>query len=371
MSDTDLRSLLRWLSDHDPPQAMVLSCNHAPAPRVRRSMVGVRINSCLATCSVDLVIQVLASGAGKILITDCDLDPQGVAERVETWSQLLPGLVRTVASCEIRPRWPHRAGISLDLGRVPLPRREILGLGAVDQMRTHVAEKLDLSDDCAGRTIQALRLLRSQGRLSSASVEDPAHIVAFTKNTTHMRDTRTSTDGQRRLTNSTTGDGMATTADQGQTCQDQVEQTVPSTQEFSRSQSKMGVDPQFPTVGVTLTTEGCVACGVCVQACPTGALQMHIVGGISELFQDGDLCRGQRKCVELCPHDVLKATGTADAAQVAEAPVTTLAQVDVVVCPKCQAPHPASEGSLCKLCAFRQRSPFGSVLPPGVPLHQI
>lgn len=92
-----------------------------------------------------------------IPVTLCKDNPRGVADRIKEWSRLLPGYVRTVTRSQIQPRWPRRAGVSLILGRIALPRREALGLEAVDQLRAVSNETPDLSDDHAARTTQAPR----------------------------------------------------------------------------------------------------------------------------------------------------------------------------------------------------------------------
>lgn len=42
----------------------------------------------------------------------------------------------------------------------------------------------------------------------------------------------------------------------------------------------------------------CVGCGVCVQACPTGAMRM--VNGVAQVEQS--LCRECEVCMQACPH---------------------------------------------------------------------
>lgn len=103
-----------------------------------------------------------------IPVTLCKDNPRGVADRIKEWSRLLPGYVRTVTRSQIQPRWPRRAGVSLILGRIALPRREALGLEAVDQLRAVSNETPDLSDDHAARTTQAPRTSRILSRRPSS-----------------------------------------------------------------------------------------------------------------------------------------------------------------------------------------------------------
>ena len=46
----------------------------------------------------------------------------------------------------------------------------------------------------------------------------------------------------------------------------------------------------------------CVACGVCVKACPIGAIKIHR-GLYAEV--DKDRCVGCSKCYNLCPASVI------------------------------------------------------------------
>lgn len=125
-----------------------------------------------------------------------------------------------------------------------------------------------------------------------------------------------------------------------------------------------------PTAG--MTAAGCVACGVCVQACPDSALRLAdgpVDGSasITTLLLEPAACTGCARCVELCPTSVL-----ATAAPVLwgrllageELPVVT---VLTALCSRCSVRIPISSGaSLCAVCSFRRRNPFGSSLPPGL-----
>jgi len=120
-----------------------------------------------------------------------------------------------------------------------------------------------------------------------------------------------------------------------------------------------------------LQAGGCVACGVCVQACPATALRLvdGPVGAgvsISTLLLDPAACTGCAGCVDLCPSHVL-----AEAAPVrwdvllagAEVPVVT---VTTALCARCSVRFPISSGErLCPVCSYRRRNPFGSTLAPG------
>lgn len=55
-------------------------------------------------------------------------------------------------------------------------------------------------------------------------------------------------------------------------------------------------------MAVTINAEECVACGVCVDACPTDALSVDDVCVV-----DADTCIDCGTCIEECPTDAISA----------------------------------------------------------------
>lgn len=125
-----------------------------------------------------------------------------------------------------------------------------------------------------------------------------------------------------------------------------------------------------PTAG--MTAAGCVACGVCVQACPAAALRLAdgpVDGStsISTLLLDPAACTGCERCVELCPTSVLAVAAPVTWDRLLSGDEIPVVTVLTALCARCSVRFPISSGAtLCAVCSFRRRNPFGSSLPPGL-----
>lgn len=117
--------------------------------------------------------------------------------------------------------------------------------------------------------------------------------------------------------------------------------------------------------GVAIDADGCTACGVCVRACPEGAMALTHEGGVSTLLHRHDSCRADRVCIRLCPEAALRVTAELSTVDLLDDPLVVLATVATVVCSRCGTRHPSSDGPLCPTCRFRRTNPFGSGAPRG------
>ncbi|QTE28292.1 ATP-binding protein [Pengzhenrongella sicca] len=120
-----------------------------------------------------------------------------------------------------------------------------------------------------------------------------------------------------------------------------------------------------------LTARGCTACGACVLACPTDALQLrHGAAGeelsISTLLQAPSRCDGCAACVQLCPTQVLTEAGRWPWARLLADDEAAVATVTTTRCTRCGTSFPVTTGlRLCAVCAYRRQNPFGSAPAPG------
>lgn len=126
--------------------------------------------------------------------------------------------------------------------------------------------------------------------------------------------------------------------------------------------------------GLALVASGCVACGVCEKACPTGALTIRRLPSgpgraIVTLAEVDASCIACEACIDLCPVEALSApTPTSWEQALGEERARPLASVPVRECERCKAPVPLREGkTLCPTCEAQRANPFGVRWPEGVP----
>ena len=125
----------------------------------------------------------------------------------------------------------------------------------------------------------------------------------------------------------------------------------------------------------SLVATGCTACGVCVRACPTGAISLEKAeqtsvngGGTFTLTALASRCFDCGRCVALCPSGALVRAGQLDWALLADAGTGTgtIASGSVHRCARCGDDFASGQSDqCCPICQFRLENPFGSRLPFG------
>ncbi len=73
----------------------------------------------------------------------------------------------------------------------------------------------------------------------------------------------------------------------------------------------------YSPVGVVQVEPGCTACEACVQACPTGALNMEREEQARALTFEAGLCIGCEACVPICPERVVRVEKVTDLLRIA------------------------------------------------------
>lgn len=119
-----------------------------------------------------------------------------------------------------------------------------------------------------------------------------------------------------------------------------------------------------------LVAAGCTACGVCVRACPSGALCIHQAGtgaGGFALSVSLASCVDCDRCLELCPSGTLTKIGQAAWARLIDDESEVVAVGSTDRCSHCGGVFAGGAGgSLCPLCRFKMENPFGSRMPRGL-----
>lgn len=315
MDATVSRNLLTWLASVDEwPEAVVLGCEHTDPFAVERNQVGLRIPGCLGQAELALPAQLLACGVTRVLLADCAENPEAVARQRSAWHQLLPDVDPEPAR---RPARFRRTGAVFELARPAFSRRSALGLSAPRTL------PLDADLDDQFRTVQALRLLRDQGRTRAAAA---AAAAAAT------------------------------------------EQTVLESAPAGVGAEQIGAEQRGAEqiVAVELRATGCTACGVCVRACAHQALSLTHDGEKTRLSHNTDLCRADQNCVRLCPESALSVVKELSVTDLADRDAVELAVIATRVCARCGDRHSDTRSDLCPPCRYRSDNAFGSRLPPAV-----
>jgi ferredoxin len=119
---------------------------------------------------------------------------------------------------------------------------------------------------------------------------------------------------------------------------------------------------------VAISTE-CVACGVCARACPTGALEFtrDEANAAFQLCFHPEACTACGVCMHSCAPGAIQIQAAPSFDQVfnRNEPVVLL-EGGLKRCSSCNAWIAAQHtSSLCPVCGYRKKHPFGSSFPPG------
>lgn len=114
--------------------------------------------------------------------------------------------------------------------------------------------------------------------------------------------------------------------------------------------------------------EKCNACGACARACPTGAMKFSVAEqGQYRLELLVNACTDCGICLDMCEPSALHRDRAPSAAEFVAAEPLTLRSGGLNDCSRCGARFADHlEGTLCSICAYRQKNPFGSYISPAM-----
>lgn len=372
------RPMLRWLTSIDLPARVLVVCAHGGAGFVPATEALVRLDGCVADAGIGLPAQLLACGVARVGVLPCVEDPARGAAQVAGWAEVLPDVAAAdpVPTPRRRIRRPA-SGPVYELGRPQVSRRFAFGLAAAHGL------PFALADEEPQRVVAALRLLEEQGRARFASPATPDATAPAAAAPDAGADSGPDAAPDAGA-DAAAADPAAAGVSVGPSAPGEV--LVGATDlPLTVDHPAIAVDPLGPTdrraergegacnpaapaaatrpepgsSAVALAASGCVACGVCVRACPHDALDLAHEAERSVLTQIPERCSGEQACVRLCPHDALSVAGAFSLFDLARTPTVELAVVATAGCKRCGARHPAAEGELCPPCAFRSRNAFG------------
>lgn len=104
--------------------------------------------------------------------------------------------------------------------------------------------------------------------------------------------------------------------------------------------------------------KNCIACGVCVAVCPTGALRKEHENNQLIRYLNHALCTDCSLCEEACPKQVISFAAAGNIASHIEDTNTVVARIDLTACAICGETIPRAEGEVCITCQKRQLSPL-------------
>ena len=112
-----------------------------------------------------------------------------------------------------------------------------------------------------------------------------------------------------------------------------------------------------PWKKMTVDHDNCIACGICVAVCPTGALVKFQEPGQVVRTINHALCSNCLLCQEACPQHVISFTENSSLADVVENHIVEVARINITPCVICGEPiTPAEGGQICMTCNKRQMS---------------
>jgi formate hydrogenlyase subunit 6/NADH:ubiquinone oxidoreductase subunit I/coenzyme F420-reducing hydrogenase delta subunit len=126
-----------------------------------------------------------------------------------------------------------------------------------------------------------------------------------------------------------------------------------------RGNTSVSIIPQaLPWKKMIVDEANCVACAICVNVCPTGALSKILENNQVVRHLDSRLCSNCSLCREACPERVISFEETYAATELSNEQSYVVARIDMTSCAVCGEIIPARGGEVCATCEKRQIAPM-------------
>ncbi len=102
----------------------------------------------------------------------------------------------------------------------------------------------------------------------------------------------------------------------------------------------------------------CVACAICVNVCPTGAITKVFENNQIVRHLNNSLCSNCNLCEEACPEGAISFEEDYSVTDLIEDKTHVVARIDMTACAICGEIMPAKHGEICTTCEKRQLSPM-------------
>ena len=126
-----------------------------------------------------------------------------------------------------------------------------------------------------------------------------------------------------------------------------------------RANSNVRVNQQaLPWKKMRVDAANCVACAICVNVCPTGAITKIFENNQVVRHLDSSLCTNCYLCQEACPEGVISFEETYATTDLINDQTYVVARIDMTLCAICGEAIPAGRGEICTTCEKRQITPM-------------
>jgi len=117
-------------------------------------------------------------------------------------------------------------------------------------------------------------------------------------------------------------------------------------------------ESRYPWKKMKVDESKCVACGICVAVCPTGALVKETNADLLTRHINYAWCTNCGLCQEACPQDVIEFYGDYQWEDIEEDKNKIVARISLNNCDICGETIPVIEGKICTTCQKRQLLPM-------------